>query len=205
MDKQSIPTLTLYFKSGNVCIALKTFLRFNDKYKVKPTQPIPQGKVSLHIEEQKLPPMSDDLVFKPASLIPMLSSEWQAGQDPEDREKSALAIKYRWNGEFINNQKILGSWKVIAQVAKVDEFDPNKKTRVNRSIFSEMTFNNHGKTNSPVFVWSKNTLMDLTKFQALKMTSHNIQGEDYLFVEAGGFGTRNKPGGQSQLLVLSRK
>jgi len=47
--------------------------------------------------------------------------------------------------------------------------------------------------------------MDLTKFQALKMTSHNIQGEDYLFVESGGFGTRNKPGWQSQLLVLSRK
>lgn len=193
------------FKSGNVCIALKTFLRFNDKYKVKPTQPIPQGKISLHIEEQKLPPMSDELVFKSASLIPMLSSEWQVGQDPEDREKSALAIKYRWDGEFINNQNILGSWKVIAQVAKVDEFDPKKKTRVNRSIFSEMTFNNHGKTNSPVFVWSKNTLMDLTKFQALKMTSHNIQGEDYLFVESGGFGTRNKPGWQSQLLVLSRK
>ena len=33
----------------------KTFLRFNDKYKVKPTQRMPQGKISLHIEEQKIP------------------------------------------------------------------------------------------------------------------------------------------------------
>ena len=46
--------------------------------------------------------------------------------------------------------------------------------------------------------------MDLVKFQALRMIPQEIDGKDYLFVEAGGFRTRNKPGWKSQLLVLER-
>ena len=46
--------------------------------------------------------------------------------------------------------------------------------------------------------------MDLTRYQALKMTPRNVGGADYLFIEAGGFGTRNKPGWKPQLLVLAR-
>ena len=192
------------FRSGEVTIAAITFLRFNDKYKVKPSSKIPQGKFSLHFEEQKLPPMGDDLVLKSASLVPMLSSEWQDAQDPEDREKSASAQKYRWDGLFLNNPAIAGSWKVIAQVAHVADFDPTKKYRVNRSPFNSMHFMPEGKTDSPVWAWSEDILMDLTRFQALKMTPMHLGGADFLFIEAGGFGTRNKPGWKPQLLVLSR-
>jgi hypothetical protein len=191
-------------RGGNVCIAVMTFLRYNDKYKVKPTKPVPQGKFSLHIEEQKLPPMGDDLVFKSATLVPMLSSEWQVKQDPDDREQSASAVKFRWDGRFVKNPKVAGSWKVIAQVADVADFDPSKKTRVNRPPFSKLTFKDGGRTDNPVWVWSGDTLMDLTRFQALKMEARNIDGKDYLFVEVGGFGTRNKPGWKSQFLVLAR-
>ncbi len=192
------------FKGGKVCIAVMTFLRNNDKYKVKPSKPVPQGKFSLHIEEQKLPPMEDELVFKSASIVPMLSSEWQDRQDPEDREKSASAVKYRWDGRFVNNPKISGAWKVIAQVADITDFDPARKTRVNRPPFSSLTLKDGGRTDNPVWAWSGNVLMDLTKFQALKMKPQNLDGKDYLFVEAGGFGARNKPGWKSQLLVLAR-
>ena len=192
------------FKGGKVCITVMTFLRNNDKYKVKPSKPVPQGKFSLHIEEQKLPPMEDDLVFKSASIVPMLSSQWQAKQDPEDREQSASAVKYRWDGRFVNNPKISGSWKVIAQVGDVTDFDPAKKTRVNRPPFSSLNLKEGGRTDSPVWAWSGDILMDLTKFQALKMQPRNIGDRDYLFVEVGGFGTRNKPGWKSQLLVLAR-
>ncbi|MCH2060806.1 MAG: DUF6288 domain-containing protein [Verrucomicrobiales bacterium] len=191
-------------RSGNLCIAAMTFLRNNDKYKVKPSKPVSQGKFSIHIEEQKLPPMDDELVFKSASIVPMLSSQWQDAQDPEDREKSASAEKFRWDGRFVNNPGIAGSWKVIAQVPTMAEFDPAKKTRVNRPPFSHLSFKAGGRTDNPVWAWSGDTLMDLAKFQALKMTPRNIGGKDYLFVEAGGFGTRNKPGWQSQLLVLAR-
>ena len=88
------------FRKGEVTLAAVTFLRFNDKYEVKPSSKDPQGKFSLHLEEQKLPPMGDELVYKSATLVPMLSMEWQAGQDPEDREKSATARKYRWDGQW---------------------------------------------------------------------------------------------------------
>ncbi len=192
------------FKGGKVCIAVMTFLRNNDKYKVKPSKPVPQGKFSLHIEEQKLPPMGDDLVFKSAALVPMLSSEWQAKQDPEDREQSASAVKFRWNGRFVNNPQVRGTWKAVAQVADVADFDPSKKTRANRPPFSKLTFKDGGRTDNPVWTWSGNTLMDLTRFQALRMEARNLDGKDYLFVEIGGFGTRNKPGWKSQLLVLAR-
>jgi hypothetical protein len=189
---------------SNLCIAVMTFLRNNDKYKVKPSKPVPQGKFSLHIEEQKLPPMGDELVFKAASVVPMLSSEWQAMQDPDDREKSTSAEKFRWDGRFVNDPRFSGSWKAVAQVAEATDFDPSKKTRVNRPPFSKLTLGEGGRTGNPVWAWSGDTLMDLTKFQALKMKTKNLEGKDYLFVETGGFGTRNKPGWKSQLLVLAR-
>ena len=52
--------------------------------------------------------------------------------------------------------------------------------------------------------------LDITPFIGLLTVagiSHGpqeIDGKDYLFVEAGGFRTRNKPGWKSQLLVLER-
>ena len=62
------------------------FIRYNDKYKSKPTSQLPQGKFSIHLEQQKLPPMGDDLFQKSALVVLMLSSDWQAVQDPENRE-----------------------------------------------------------------------------------------------------------------------
>ena len=190
-------------RGGNVCIAVMTFLRYNDKYKVKPSSPVPQGKFSLHIEEQKLPPMGDDLVLKSATLVPMLSSEWQAKQDPNDREQSASAVKFRWDGQFIANPEILGSWKVITEVAEIAEFDPVKKVgKARNPLFSTMTFKEDGRTEDPTWLWSADTLMDLNKYQALKITPRTIAGNLYLFIEAGGFGTRNKPGWKPKWYVM---
>ena len=183
---------------------MKAFIRYNAKYSTKPTSKTPQGKFSLHLEEQKLPPMSDELVFKSASIVPMLSSKWQDGQDPEDREKSASAEKFRWDGRFVQNFGVAGFWKVIAQVPTMADFDPGKKNRANRPPFSGLHFKDAGRTDNPVWAWSGDVLMDLTKFQALKMRLKTLDGQDYLFVETGGFGTRNKPGWKSQLLVLAR-
>lgn len=46
--------------------------------------------------------------------------------------------------------------------------------------------------------------MDLDKYQALKMTVEKVGARDYLFIETGGFSTRNKPGWKPKWLVLSR-
>ena len=194
------------FRSGNVTIAVKTFLRFNSKYKSKPTSRTPQGKISIHLDEQKLPPIGDDLVTKSATVVPMLSSKWQSMQDPEDREKSDAAEKYRYDGKFNLNAKVLGSWNVITEVATIGDFDPSlKRQRGARSPYKNMTFNDDGKTNDAMWIWTGDMLLGLDKYQALKMIPKTLEGTEYLFVEAGGFNARNKPGWKSKLYVLKRK
>ena len=194
------------FRSGEITLAAITFLRFNDKYKVKPNSKVPQGKFSLHIEEQKLPPMGDDLLLKSAAIVPMLSTEWQDAQDPEDREKSALARKFRWDGQFVANPEILGNWKVITQVAAMEEFDPAKKFgRARNPLFDAITFKEDGSTHDTTWIWSADILMDLNRYQALKITPKTLAGSLYLFVEAGGYSTRHKPGWKPKLLVLSQQ
>ena len=194
------------FRSGEITLAAITFLRFNDKYKVKPNSKVPQGKFSLHIEEQKLPPMGDDLLLKSAAIVPMLSTEWQDAQDPEDREKSALARKFRWDGQFVANPEILGNWKVITQVAAMEEFDPAKKFgRARNPLFDAITFKEDGSTDDTTWIWSADILMDLNRYQALKITPKTLAGSLYLFVEAGGYSTRHKPGWKPKLLVLSQQ
>ena len=41
--------------------------------------------------------------------------------------------------------------------------------------------------------------------QTLKITRKTLAGNLYLFVEAGGFSTRHKPGWKSKLLVLTQE
>ena len=83
--------------------------------------------------------MGDELVFKSASVVPMLSSSGKMLQDPEDREKSASAEKFRWDGRFVNDPRFSGSWKAVAQVAEATDFDPSSKNRVNRPPFASIT------------------------------------------------------------------
>ena len=90
-------------------------------------------------------------------------------------------------------------------MAEIDEFDPAKKTRrPNRRPFSTITLQNGGTTNDSTWIWSGDTLMDLNRYEALKMTLRTLDGTEYLFVEAGGFSTRHKPGWKSKLYVLKR-
>ena len=190
------------FDGGEVTIAVKSFLRFNDKYKVKPSKRIPQGRISLHFEEMKLPPMGDDLVLQSAALIPMLSSEWQAMLHSENQELQPDDHKFRWDGKSVANAKVLGAWTTIGQVGAIDEFTPEKKTRPRRPPFTEMTFKDNGRTGQAVYIWSGDTLMDLDRYQALKMKVKRFDGEAYLFIEAGGFSTRNPKGWQSPWYVM---
>jgi hypothetical protein len=192
------------FQGGEVTIAVKTFIRFNDKYKVTPKDRIPQGKISLHLDEQKLPPMGDELVRKSATVVAMLSSEWQAAQDPEDRERRAAAVKFRYDGKFVANADFVGDWKTIGVVKTIDQFTPDKRLNPRGARFAGISFNDNGETDNVTRLWSGDTLMDLTRYQALKMMIKEIEGEDYLFIEAGGFSTRNPVGWQSPWYVMKR-
>ena len=67
-----------------------------------------------------------------------------------------------------------------------------------------MTFKDNSQTDKALWIWSGNTLMDLDRYQALKMTVRKIDGSDYLFIEAGGFSNRNPAGWQSPWYVMQR-
>ncbi len=73
-----------------------------------------------------------------------------------------------------------------------------------KPTLSNKLFLRNGATADPTWVWSGDVLMDLNRYQALKMTPKTLAGVDYLFIEAGGFSTRNKPDWKSQLIVMKR-
>ncbi len=192
------------FQDGEVTIAVKTFLRFNDKYKVKPSTRVPQGKISVHFEEQKLPPMGDDLVRKSATVVSMLSSDWQAAQDPADRERQASAVKFLYDGKFVPNARLVGRWKTLGVVKTIDEFTPDRRLNPRGAKIAGINFKDNGETDEVTRLWSSDTLMDLTRYEALKMKIKTINDEDYLFIEAGGFNARNAVGWQSAWYVLKK-
>ena len=68
-----------------------------------------------------------------------------------------------------------------------------------------MTFRDEGRTDRVTWLWSGDMLMDLTRYQALKMQIKRIDGSDYLFLEAGGFSIRNPVGWQSPWYVMRRQ
>ena len=193
------------FKGGSVSIAAMTFIRYNDKYKVKPSSKTPQGKFSLHFEEQKLPPMGDDLVRKSASVVPMFSSEWQDKLNPDDNEQLPDDNKFRWDGKFVGNPMVMGTWKVISEVTEIAEFDLDGKfPKARKPPYSTITLSGNGATGDPAWLWSGDRLMDLNSYQALQMRMESLGDGEYLFIEAGGFSTRNKPDWKSNWYVLTR-
>jgi len=193
------------FKQGEVTIAVMSFLRYNDKRDAKPSEPIPQGRMSVHLDEQLMPPMGDDLVLKSATVVPMLSAEWQEAQFSESDEEKENAPFFRWDGKFVENPAVPGSWKVVAEAADITAFNPEKPVKPKRPPFSQMTFQADGKTSDPTFVWSGDRLMDLNRYQALRIQPHQSGGKDYLLIETGGFTAQPKPGWKSPWLVLQRQ
>ena len=134
----------------------------------------------------------------------MLSSEWQKKQDPDNKELQSEDDKFRYDGRFVPNPKILGAWQLIDQVKSIDEFNLEKQMKPGRALFTKMSFLDKGRTSDGLWIWSGDILMDLNRYQALKMTVRPIGGNDCLFIEAGGFSTRNRPGWQTPLYVMKR-
>jgi hypothetical protein len=195
---------TAEFAKGPVTIAATTFLRYGDRAIVT-MPPVPMGVFTLWLEEMMLPPITDEAVRKAATIIPMLSSAWQEKQDPNNKELQTDHDKFRYDGKFTANPKVSGSWTTVAVVPAIDTFDPAKPADANRAPFKALTFKDAGLTDSAALIWSGDMLLDLDRFQALKMTPRTIGASDYLFIEAGGFSDQNPPGWKSPLIVLKKK
>jgi hypothetical protein len=152
-----------------------------------------------------LPTVGEKEIITSAAMVPMTSMAWQEKQDPDNAELQTDDDLFRWDGKFVANPKIVGDWQVIHQVKAIEEFKTDiKRMNPGRPPFRTITFKDDGKTDDILRIWSGDVLMDLTKNQALKMTLKAIGRNDYLFVEAGGFSTRNKPGWKPVLYVLKR-
>jgi hypothetical protein len=191
------------FAKGPVTLAATTFLRYGDRAIVQ-MPPVPQGIFSMWLEEMQLPPINDQSLRRSATIIPLLSASWQVKQDPNNKELQTADDQFHYDGKFTANPKVSGDWATIAVVPAIDAFDPAKPADANRAPIKAVTFKDAGLTDSGTLIWSGDTLLDLERFQALKMTPKTIGATDYLFIEAGGFSDKNPAGWKSPLFVMKR-
>jgi hypothetical protein len=166
---------------------------------------VPQGIFSMWVEEMKLPPVNDEAVRKSATLIPMLTSEWQANQHPDKVAALGDEGKLLYDGKHVANPGVLGHWTVHSYVASLADFEPGKKLNGNRASIKEIKLLDKGLTSTGTIIWSGGTIMNLERYEALKMHVETTAGTEYLIIENGGFSTRNKPGWTSPIIVMTRR
>jgi len=184
------------FEQRKTTIAAKSFLRIGQNSE--------QRHFSIWLQEMKAPPMGRDVILHSATKTPMRSAEWQSLQDTM-RNTGEDDGKYLWDGKFVPNPKIRGSWTLLGQVQAMDEFEPGGPIKhARRSSYQEITFMDDGATDDGLVIWTDGMLLDLRKNEALRMAPRTIEGMDYLFLEAGGFHTKHGPDWESPLLVLKR-
>jgi hypothetical protein len=189
--------------AGPVTIAATSFLRYGSRAIVT-MPPVPQGIFSLTVETMKLPPLDDAAFRRAAAATPMLSQAWQSKQDPTSTEPVSGDDRFRFDGGFTSNVAVLGRWKTVAVVPVIEAYRPEKPSDAHRSPFKEITFLDGGGTDAAGRIWSGDTLMDLDRLQALKMVARTIDGQDHLFIEAGGFGAKHPAGWACPWVVLKR-
>lgn len=185
-------------------IAATSFPRYGNRAIVQ-TPPVPQGIFSVWLEGMRIPPLDDEAMRRSATMVPMLSAQWQTAQDPDNVELQSENDMFRYDGRFVPNPMILGNWTIVDQVASIDEFNLEKTMNPGRPAFTEITFKEQGETDNLLWIWSGETPMDLNRNRALMMTVRQIDGSDYLFIEAGGFSERNPVGWRSSLYAMTRQ
>lgn len=194
------------FEGKEVTFAVTSFLRYNDKRDAKPTEKLLRGLISLHLDEQKLPPMGDEFVTRSATIVPMLNNAWQQAllSEDESAEVGPDSLMFRWDGKWQDNPKLAGKWQAVATIRDGEEFDPAKKYNPHRALTKSLELKPQGMTADPLWMWTGTTLMDLDRYQALAMELREINGTPYLFIENGGFSNRNKPGWKPEMVVFAR-
>ncbi len=186
------------FESGKVTLAAISFMKHHPRTKKY------GGNISVFMERMKVPPLTTESLETAAAATPLLTSEWQALQDPDRVIDDPDEGKFAWDGTFVSNADIVGTWQAVAQVSSVQAFDPTKKKSVGRVPFKTLVLKEDGKTADAQWIWSGDMLMDLDKGQALQMTTEKVDDMDYLFVETGGFSAKHPVGWECTLVVMKR-
>jgi len=192
------------FADGKVLLAATGFLRRMHK------SDIIGNSQSFWFEEMKLPAISNEEIVKAATAVSYRSAAWQALQDLEVPDRDMEKGKFQYDGKFVANAKVVGSWEFVEQVVTPDAFVPgkpvivDKKAKPVKPVLTKITLKDGGTTSDRWRVWSGDTLLDLTSIQALQMILRSIDGQDYLFIEAGGFAPEKGMDWKSPWLVLRR-
>jgi hypothetical protein len=89
-------------------------------------------------------------------------------------------------------------------VADISAVGAGKPKPARKPPFGKLTFEADGKTNDPTLIWSGDHLMDLNRYQSLRIRPLQLEGKDALLIESGGFSIHQKPGWKTSWLVLQR-
>ena len=90
-------------------------------------------------------------------------------------------------------------------MASIEAFNPGKNMDTRHAPINAIAFKDQGLTTSQTMIWSGDTLMDIERYEALKMTVRKPSGTDCLLLEAGGCSTENPPGWPPQPVLMMRK
>ena len=150
----------------------------------------PGNFITVWVEEMKNPPVTAEQAWDGLKQIPMQSSLWQQAQDTDVAEISSNEELFKYDGTFVANAAVHGTWTPIGKVAAIDDFKPGSEIDKTLPGYRSITFKEKGFTDATTRYWSGDTLMDLNRTPfALTMKNTSIDGADYLFIEAGDFTT----------------
>ncbi|MFU8848570.1 MAG: DUF6288 domain-containing protein [Opitutales bacterium] len=173
------------FHGKPVTIAIKTFLRHGDNLKGFPKSNEPQGRISLQIEKQKIPPINDELVRQTATTVGMRGDAWLTAYTGDEADVDPDDHLFRWDGKFVGNDAIAGTWKLLGETTDPNGVNPGKGLpSVRRPDFQTITFKNGGDTSLATRMWSGDILMNLDQYHAQRMVSKTIDGKPYLFIQS---------------------
>ncbi len=155
------------------------------------------------MERMKSPPLGDREIFNAKLRRPMLSTEWQDLQDPDEESDNPNEGKYRYSGAFEENPQIPGNWRIIAEVETIEAFtgfaDPDS---IEDAPFATIALLSDGSTDQEFWVWSGDILMAVERGEALAMQRYRLGQRDFLFIEKGGFSDEHPSDWTSPWYVL---
>ncbi len=185
------------FASGRVHLAAKSFLKYY------PGRNRFGNYLTVFMRRMKLPPFQDELQ-KGLQLVGLRNAEWQELQHP-DSDIDPDGDLYIWNGEVSRNPDAIGSWKVVGQVETIRDFDPASLQEPSSGWNpGQLVLRDDLRTNDPLLLWTGPMLLDADRKEALAVEHAQVDGKDYLFIEAGGFNAEHPSGWTAPWLVFER-
>ncbi|MDX1683159.1 MAG: DUF6288 domain-containing protein, partial [Phycisphaeraceae bacterium] len=136
-------------------------------------------------------------------MKPKKSMEWQKTKRDEDL--------YVFNGTFETPEALVGHWKTIDTVDRIENFKFAANLKFFAVPFKQVTLASDGTTNNKMWFWSGNKLIRCDSGEALGMSVKMMKPwgknkpEPILFIEFGGYSAAHPDDWQPKIIVLQKK